>query len=129
MKSFLGLIGQFRVHVDHFGDLTAPLYELTEDYKNTKSNKIHWTEKLQQSFDEVKKKVANCPKLFFIDDDHPIYLNTDASNIGNYENVNKKISIYSVLLVRTKNYSATKNILLKNISLCFSKTAPCSSSH
>ena len=82
MKSFLGLIGQFRDHVDHFGDLTAPLYELTEDYKNTKSNKIHWTEKLQQSFDEVKKKVANCPKLFFIDDDHPIYLNTDASNIG-----------------------------------------------
>lgn len=56
MKSFLGLIGQFRDHVDHFGDLTAPLYELTEDYKNTKSNKIHWTEKLQQSFDEQRKK-------------------------------------------------------------------------
>ena len=26
--------------------------------------------------------MANCPKLFFIDDDHPIYLNTDPSNIG-----------------------------------------------
>ena len=26
MKSFLGVIGQFREHVDHFGDLTSPLY-------------------------------------------------------------------------------------------------------
>ena len=28
MKSFLGVIGQFREHVDHFGDLTSPLYNI-----------------------------------------------------------------------------------------------------
>ena len=43
MKSFLGVIGQFREHVDHFGDLTSPLYEIVENYQSSRNNKINWT--------------------------------------------------------------------------------------
>ena len=82
MKSFLGVIGQFREHVDHFSDLTSPLYEIVENYQSSKNNKINWTPKLEEIYEDVKQKVANCPKLFFINEQDPIFLSTDASNIG-----------------------------------------------
>ena len=76
MKSFLGVIGQFREHVDHFGDLTSPLYEIVENYQSSKNNKINWTPKLEEIYEDVKQKVANCPKLFFINEQDPIFLST-----------------------------------------------------
>merc|ERR1712023_519506 len=82
MKSFLGVISQFRDHVDHFGDITSPLYALTNEYDKVKHNQIKWNGELEQAYENVKSKVANCPKLFFLNDKDPIYLNTDASNVG-----------------------------------------------
>ena len=51
MKSFLGVIGQFREHVDHFGDLTAPLYKVVEDYQASKHKVVHWTDELEDAFE------------------------------------------------------------------------------
>ena len=82
MESFLGVIGQFREHVDHLGDITAPLYSIVDNYQTTKNKLINWTPELSETYENVKKKVANCPKLFFINDIDPIVLSTDASNIG-----------------------------------------------
>ena len=65
MKSFLGVISQFRDHVDHFGDITSPLYALTNEYDKVKHNQIKWNSELEQAYENVKSKVANCPKLFF----------------------------------------------------------------
>ena len=82
MKSFLGVIGQFREHVDHFGDIIAPLYNIVDNYQTNKNKLINWTTELKESYENVKQKVANCPKLFFINEMDPIVLSTDASNIG-----------------------------------------------
>ena len=82
MKSFLGVIGQFREHVDHFGDITALLYRVVDNYQASKHKLINWTPELSEVYENVKQKVANCPKLFFINDVDPIVLSTDASNIG-----------------------------------------------
>ena len=30
----------------------------------------------------MRDRTSNCPKLYFVDDDAPIYLQTDASNYG-----------------------------------------------
>jgi hypothetical protein len=47
---------------------------------------IQWTEEGEASFEDIKKKINACPKLFFLDGAHPIYLHTDASDyaIGGY---------------------------------------------
>ena len=82
MKMFLGLIQQFRDHVDHFGTITAPLYDLVINYEKTKTQTIDWTPELTKVFEEVQEAVANCPKIFFLDDVSPIFLHTDASNYG-----------------------------------------------
>ena len=50
MKSFLGVIGQFREHVDHFGDLTAPLYKIVEDYQASKHKVVLWTDELEDIY-------------------------------------------------------------------------------
>ena len=77
MKSFLGVIGQFREHVDHFGDLTSSLYNVVENYQSSKHKLINWTPELLATYEDVKQKVANCPKLFFINEVDPIVLSTD----------------------------------------------------
>ena len=81
MKSFLGVIGQFREHVDHFGDLTSSLYNVVENYQSSKHKLINWTPELLATYEDVKQKVANCPKLFFINEVDPIVLSTDASSL------------------------------------------------
>ena len=68
MKSFLGVIGQFREHVDHFGDITSSLYNIVENYQSSKHSRINWTPELWEAYENVKQKVANCPKLFFINE-------------------------------------------------------------
>ena len=108
MKSFLGVISQFRDHVDHFGDITSPLYALTNEYDKVKHNQIKWTSELEQAFENVKTKVSNCPKLFFLTDNDPIFLNTDASNIG--------IGAYLYQTIEAKKYP------IKFISKALTKT-------
>ena len=44
--------------------------------------KLDWTPEFTQRFEEVKDKVGNCPQLFFMDDNLPVYLHTDASDYG-----------------------------------------------
>ena len=68
MKSFLGVIGQFREHVDHFGDITSSSYNIVENYQSSKHSRINWTPELWEAYENVKQKVANCPKLFFINE-------------------------------------------------------------
>jgi hypothetical protein len=82
MKSFVGLINQFRDHVPHYGDLVAPLHSMIPAYKKNSTIMLKWTPELEQSFYKVQDAVANCQKLFFLDDTSPIYLHTDASNYG-----------------------------------------------
>jgi hypothetical protein len=80
MKSFLGLANYFRDHVKDHSTLVKPLQDMVGNYK--KNQQLKWTPELTARFDEVKKVVGGCPKLFFMDENLPIFLHTDASDYG-----------------------------------------------
>jgi hypothetical protein len=48
----------------------------------SKHKRLIWTPELIHSFEQVKRAIHTCPKLFFLDDTSPIYLHTDASQYG-----------------------------------------------
>ncbi len=80
LKSFLGLVNYFRDHVEGLSVLTKPLNELTTPYK--KGSFIIWTPQLEELFKHIQEVVGNCPKLYYVDNDLPIHVRTDASDYG-----------------------------------------------
>ena len=83
LKSFLGLCVQFKDHIPNFSTLVQPLHDLLPKYsKKDGSHPIQWTDAACTVFEEVKIKVNDCPKLFFVDLSAPVFLHTDASNYG-----------------------------------------------
>ena len=82
MKQFLGLISQFRDHVPHFSEMTAPFTAMIPNYQKGSTRPLQWTNELRTKFAELQDAVANCCKLYFMDAKSPIYLHTDASIIG-----------------------------------------------
>lgn len=80
LKSFLGLISYFRDHIENHSTLVHDLQQMITSY--CKNKKLVWTEQNTQLFFQIRDKVANCPKLFFVDEHSPIVLCTDASNYG-----------------------------------------------
>ena len=82
MKTFLGLISQFREHVPNFADLAAPCQDMLIAYKKKFPKKLKWTDELTENFNKLKLAVANCTKLYFLDDKLPVFLHTDASILG-----------------------------------------------
>jgi len=82
LKSFLGLANYFRTHIDHYSLLSHPLEEMVHNYKETKSKRLVWTEETVTAFRTLQERIANCPKLYFMDDSSDIILETDASDYG-----------------------------------------------
>ena len=82
MRSFLGLSSQFRDHVKDYATIAKPLHEAITDNKKNSKSLIKWTPTLEAQFNLLQKKVATCPKLFFLDETSPVVLQTDASNYG-----------------------------------------------
>ena len=80
LKSFLGLANYFREHVRNHSTLAQPLNELLKDYKPKKL--LVWNAATTRAFEELKQAVNDAPKLFFVDEDLPVHLYTDASLIG-----------------------------------------------
>ncbi len=80
MKQFLGLANYFRDHVENHSTLVRPLQDMVSGYQKNKP--LKWNTELIKLFEKVKSMVSNCPTLFFLDDDLPIFLHTDASDYG-----------------------------------------------
>jgi hypothetical protein len=80
LKSFLGLVSYFRDHIRHLASMTRPLLEVAKRYE--KSRVIKWTPEAIDAFETIKRAINDCPVLFFIDDDSPVFLHTDASDYG-----------------------------------------------
>jgi transposase InsO family protein len=80
LKSFIGFCNYFRDHVENFSAKMFPLNALLKDYD--KRRRLVWTEETKQAFEEMKNAIHECPALFFMDDDLPVYLHTDASKYG-----------------------------------------------
>jgi hypothetical protein len=80
LKSFLGLANYFRDHVKNHSMITQPLQGMVSNY--SKNKPLKWTDELIATFHQVRKTVAECPQLHFIDEKLPLYLHTDASDYG-----------------------------------------------
>jgi transposase InsO family protein len=80
LRSFLGLASYFRDHIEKLATIAKPLQDMLLDYD--KKRKLVWTEESKAAFLAVKDAIRRCPKLFFMDDNAPVYLHTDASDYG-----------------------------------------------
>ncbi|KAL0536139.1 hypothetical protein IC582_025073 [Cucumis melo] len=77
VHSFLGLAGYYRRFIEDFSRLALPLTALTR-----KNAKFEWSEKCEQSFQELKKRLVTAPILALpiTGNDYVIYC--DASRLG-----------------------------------------------
>ena len=58
IRSFLGLAGYYRRFVEGFSKLAAPLTALMR-----KDKKYEWSDKCEESFQEIKKRLTTAPVL------------------------------------------------------------------
>ena len=83
MKSFLGLVNYLRDHIPNESTLCRPLQQVIKGYvKKQRKHTITWTEEMDTSWILLHKCINECPKLFWVDENVPIHLYTDASNVG-----------------------------------------------
>ena len=80
MKSFLGFANYFRGHIRNYTTLTCSLTALTAKYVAKKS--LTYTPKEEKDFHNIVEAIGQCPKLYFMDDNAPITVMTDASDYG-----------------------------------------------
>ena len=78
MLGFLGLANYFREHVEDMTGKTKCLRDMLKDKKKS----LIWTDELKEHFYYVRNAVANCQKLFFIDESAEVFVETDASDYG-----------------------------------------------
>ncbi|KAL2230223.1 UNVERIFIED_CONTAM: Transposon Tf2-12 polyprotein [Sesamum indicum] len=77
VRSFLGLAGYYRRFVEGFSIIAGPLTKLLR-----KGVEFEWTEKCQQSFDELKKRLTSNPILVLPSGSGGYIVYTDASKRG-----------------------------------------------
>ncbi|KAE9284771.1 Transposon Ty3-G Gag-Pol polyprotein [Phytophthora rubi] len=84
LQSFLGTCVYVMKYCDGFGDLMAPITELTKG--KSRRDPITFGEKEQHAFDELKRKLASPPVLAHPDFSKPFHVRMDASDfaIGGY---------------------------------------------
>ena len=83
VKAFLGLANYFRDHVRNHSTRVIPLQNLVDGYTVRQAHqKVKWTDECEAAFEDIKKAIDECPLLWFMDDESPIFLQTDASDYG-----------------------------------------------
>lgn len=80
LHTFLGLANYFRAHVRNHSAKAAPLNKMIE--VGNKHKVLKWTDETVAAFNQLRNDIANCPSLYFMDPDAPVYLQTDASDYG-----------------------------------------------
>ena len=76
MKTFLGMVNHLHTHIKGLSIISEPLVRLIgREYKKSKKNHaLIWDAEAIAAFEEVKKRVDECPKLWFEDDSLPVYV-------------------------------------------------------
>ena len=84
LLSTLGLFGYYRRHIKDYSTLAAPLTDLTSRKTNEFFPNIvkPWTEKQEQAFQALKKRLVSRPILRYPDFNKSFYIMTDASLSG-----------------------------------------------
>ena len=88
LRSFIGLVNYFRDHVKNHSRVPKPLQDMltTAIKKGKVKSTLDWTHEAEEGFQQIKDSINACPLLFFLNEEAPIYLHTDASDyaIGAY---------------------------------------------
>ena len=83
VKSFVGLVGQYRCFIKGFAKIAAPLYDLTSgENKDKKSEHVDLSPEAREAFECLKANCLQAPILAFPDFNKPFLLETDASGRG-----------------------------------------------
>ncbi|KAL8089340.1 hypothetical protein AgCh_038959 [Apium graveolens] len=77
VRSFLGLAGYYRRFVKDFAKIATPLTKLTR-----KSEKFEWSDKCEESFQELKNRLVTAPVLVLPDELGNFVIFSDASYRG-----------------------------------------------
>lgn len=77
IRSFLGLAGYYRRFVQDFSKIAAALIELTR-----KGEPLVWSEKREQSFQELKQRLTTTPVLTLPEGTEGFTIYSDASRQG-----------------------------------------------
>jgi hypothetical protein len=80
MLMYVGLVNYFHDHVRNMNDLLRPLRKMVERYD--KHKRLEWTPEFITIYEESRRIIADCQQLFFMDENAPITLQTDASDFG-----------------------------------------------
>jgi Reverse transcriptase (RNA-dependent DNA polymerase)/RNase H-like domain found in reverse transcriptase/Integrase zinc binding domain/Chromo (CHRromatin Organisation MOdifier) domain/Retroviral aspartyl protease len=74
VRQFLGLSGFYRKFIANFSNIAAPMTDLLH-----KDKTFEWTDKEQESFDQLKRAMTSAPVLALPDTSKPFQINCDAS--------------------------------------------------
>ena len=77
IRSFVGLVGYYRRFIKGFSKIVAPLTLLT-----WKDQPFTWTDKCEESFQELKRRLISAPILVIPDVGKPFDVYCDASHLG-----------------------------------------------
>ena len=77
IRSFLGLAGYYRKFVEGFSSIAKPMTQLLK-----KDKKFEWTQKCEESFQELKKRLTLTPILIMPDVTKSFDVYCDASRLG-----------------------------------------------
>jgi len=77
IRSFVGLAGYYRRFIEGFSKIVAPLTQLTR-----KDQPFTWTDKCEESFQELKQRLTSAPILVIPDIGKPFEVHCDASHLG-----------------------------------------------
>ena len=77
VRSFVGLASYYRRFVEGFSKIATPLTELTR-----KAQKFIWSDKCEESFQELKRRLISAPVLSLPTDHEKFVVYCDASHQG-----------------------------------------------
>jgi len=77
IRSFVGLADYYRRFIEGFSKIVAPLTQLTRE-----DQPITWTDKCEESFQELKRRLTSAPILVILDVGKPFKVYCDASHLG-----------------------------------------------
>ena len=115
VRSFLGLAGYYREHMDSFSLIAEPMFRLTR-----KGVKFVWSDACQEAFDQLKQVLTSAPVLAYPDFEKEYILDTDASLSGigavlsQIHNGKERVVAYAskTLNKAQRNYCTTRRELL-----------------
>ena len=83
VRSFTGFTNYYHKYIKDYAKIACPLYKLTSgENSKKKRHNVEWTDRCQQSFEQLKERCSQCPVLAYANYKSPFILHTDASTTG-----------------------------------------------